>query len=240
VKARRAVVPDVEGLALARAMALVHTAELSAGSVLPAGAIVASHLPAAGRRVAAGIPATLFARAETTPAQAVAAAGLTPKLIRAVSPAPLGTVVGVRPAPGAALAPRATVRLIVAGRRVLYRVGRRLLLASATSSSAGRVVYAGPTRFAAAAIAPTLGAGVVAMVRRSGSDGDLCFARLGGGDLRPRCARDPRWDLGRAISWRPDGASCSCSACAAAGPGRRARAATYAPAARCARRTATP
>jgi len=182
-------------------------------------------------------------------AQAVAAAGLTPKLIRAVSPAPLGTLVGVRPAPGTALAPRGTVRLIVAagvprlafdtgagvlrlfdprgdrtvreaappegratepawtadGRRVLYRVGRRLLLASATSSSAGRVVYAGPTRFAAATIAPTLTTGVVAMVRRSGADGDLCFARLAGGDLRPRCARDPRWDLGRAISWRPDG-----------------------------------
>jgi beta-lactam-binding protein with PASTA domain len=292
VRARRAVVPDVEGLALARAVALVRAAGLSAGSMLPAGAppgaIVASQLPAAGRRVAAGTPATLFASAETAPAapaagagrgvvaqpsrhapaagagatvpardgeraadyaQAVAAAGLTPKLIRAVSPAPLGTVVGVRPAPGTALASRATVRLIVAagvprlafdtgagvlrlfdprgdrtvreaappegratepawtadGRRVLYRVGRRLLLASATSSSAGRVVYAGPTRFAAAAIAPTLAAGVVAMVRRSGSDGDLCFARLGGGDLRPRCARDPRWDLGRAISWRPDG-----------------------------------
>jgi beta-lactam-binding protein with PASTA domain len=294
VSPRRAVVPDVEGLALVRAVALVRAAGLSAGSVLPTGAppgaIVASQLPAAGRRVAAGTPATLFAGAAiaaaggkpaagagrgagvqaprsalaagtgaTVPpregeraaeyAQTVAAAGLTPKLIRAVSPQPPGTLVGVRPAPGTALAPSASVRLVVAagmprlafdtgagalrlfdprgdrtvreaappegratepawtadGRRVLYRVGRRLLLASATSASAGRVVYDGQSRFAAATIAPTLATGVVAMVRRSGADGDLCFALLGGGDLRPRCARDPRWDLGRAISWRSDG-----------------------------------
>lgn len=295
VSARRAVVPDIEGLALERALALVRAAGLSAGTVLPTGAredaVVASQLPLAGRRVAAGTAATLFvgagaasrsagataasadrgsvarahapARASagsaTVPprdgegaaayARAVAAAGLTPKLVRTVSPAPLGTLVGVRPAPGTALAPRATVRLVVAagvprlafdtgagvlrlfdprsartvrqasppqgsaaepswtadGRRLLYRVGRRLLLASATSSSAGRVVYAGPTRFAAATIAPTLVTGVVAMVRRSGADGDLCFARLGGGDLQPRCARDPSWDLGRSVSWRPDG-----------------------------------
>ncbi len=297
VGAQRAVVPNVERLTLARAVALVRAAGLSAGSVLPAGApadaIVASQLPVAGRRVAAGTVTTLFAAAAsaapagagapagadrdatavarapvpapvsgpsaTVPprdgeraagyAQAVAAAGLTPKIIRAVSPAPLGTLIAVRPAPGSALAPRAPVRLVVAagvprlafdtgagamrlfdprsdrtvrqatppegsatepswtadGRRVLYRVGRRLLLASATSSSAGRVVYDGATRFAAATIGPTLQTGVVALVRRSGADGDLCFARLGGGDLQPRCARDPRWDLGRAISWRADG-----------------------------------
>jgi beta-lactam-binding protein with PASTA domain len=288
VSAQRAVVPNVEGLALARAVATVRASGLSAGAVLPAGAppdsIVASQLPVAGRRVAAGTVATLFvgngavARAPDAPpdrgaaapqpsaggdavvpprdgeraeeyARAVAAAGLTPKLIRAVSAAPLGTLVAVRPAPGTQLGPRDAVRLVVAagvprlafdtgagelrlfdprgdrtvreasppegratepswtadGRRVLYRVGRRLLLASATSASAGRVVYAGQTRFAAATMAPTLQADVVAMVRRSGADGDLCFARLGGGDLQPRCARDPKWDLGRAISWHPDG-----------------------------------
>jgi len=281
VSARRAVMPNVAGVALGRAVALVRAAGLSAGTVLPAGApagaIVASQLPVAGRRVAAGTVATLFAgrggaeragaagtaraaaaggatvpspggRPAAQYARAVAAAGLTPKVIRAVSAAPLGTLAGVRPAPGTVLAPGATVRLVVAagvprlafdtgavmrlfdprsgrtvreaqppqgraaepswtadGRRVLYRVGRRLLLASATSPAAGRIVYAGRTRFAAATIAPTLATGVVAMVRRSGADGDLCFARLGGGDLQPRCARDPRWDLGRAISWRPDG-----------------------------------
>lgn len=290
VSARRAVVPNVEGVPLGRAIALVRAAGLSAGTVLPAGAppeaVVASQLPVAGRRVAAGTVTTLFAGAgagaapvaadpaaaprapapapasgdnATVPrrdgeraaeyAQAVAAAGLTPQIVRAVAPAPLGTLIAVRPAPGTELAPGASVRLVVAagvprlafdtgagalrlfdpssdrtvrqatppegsatepswtadGRRVLYRVGRRLLLASASSSSAGRVVYDGATRFAAAAIAPTLETGVVAMVRRSGADGDLCFAALGGGDLQPRCARDPKWDLGRAISWRADG-----------------------------------
>src|SRR5215218_5901718 len=146
---RRAVVPDVEGVALGRALALVRAAGLSAGTVLPAGApagaIVAGQLPVAGRRVAAGTVATLFAGAAGTAAaasralqgpapasgaratvpprdgeraaayaRAVAAAGLTPKIVRAVSPAPLGTLVAVRPAPGTALAPRAAVRLVVA------------------------------------------------------------------------------------------------------------------------------
>ncbi|HWC26251.1 MAG TPA: PASTA domain-containing protein [Solirubrobacteraceae bacterium] len=273
---RRAVMPDVESLPVGRAVAVVRAAGLSAGSVPPAGApasaLVGGPLPPAGRRVAAGTVVTLFAargatRGAPAPldggevsvpavegrpaaeyARAVAAAGLTPTVVRAVDPAPLGSLVAVRPRPGSALAPGSSVRLVVAagvpwlafdtgsvmrlfdprggrtvreaappvgsagepswsadGRRVLYRVGRRLLLVSASSASRGRVVYAGRTRFAAATIAPTLTAGVVALVRRSGRDGDLCLARLGGGDLRPRCLRDPRWDLGRTISWRPDG-----------------------------------
>jgi hypothetical protein len=91
------------------------------------------------------------------------------------------------------------------GRRVLYRVGRRLLLVSARLSDRGRVLYDGADKYAAATFAPAASASVVALVRRTGSDGDLCFATVGEGDLRPRCAADPRWDLGRQISWRPGG-----------------------------------
>ena len=46
---------------------------------------------------------------------------------------------------------------------------------------------------------------MLALVRRTGRDGDLCFARVGEGQLRPRCQADPRWDLGRQISWRSNG-----------------------------------
>jgi hypothetical protein len=91
------------------------------------------------------------------------------------------------------------------GRRVLYRVGRRLILVSARLSERGRVLYEGRDKFAAAAFAPSTSAGVLALVRRTGSDGDLCFATVGADDLRPRCAADPRWDLGRQIAWSPSG-----------------------------------
>jgi len=91
------------------------------------------------------------------------------------------------------------------GRRVLYRVGNRLLLVSARLAGNGRIVYSGPTKYAAATFAPAPSDGVVALVRRTGGDGDLCFARVGEAALRPRCTADRRWDLGRQISWRHGG-----------------------------------
>ncbi len=91
------------------------------------------------------------------------------------------------------------------GRRLLYRVGRRLLLVSARLADRGRVVYEGRTRYAAATLAPAPSDGVVALVRRTRGDGDLCFGAIGQSKLRPRCQADKRWDLGRQISWRSDG-----------------------------------
>ncbi|MFP5362622.1 MAG: PASTA domain-containing protein [Thermoleophilia bacterium] len=240
--------------------------------------VVASQLPAAGARVPAGTAVTLVVRpaprgetgapAPAAPAAdgappavpeidgrsvsdyagAVVAAGLVPKIVRAVDPAPLGTLVGVRPPPGVPARPGEHVRLLVSagvpqiafdtgslvrlfdprtgrtvreasppqgtavepswspdGRRVLYRVGRRLLLVSARSAEGGRVVYDGATKYAAATLAPAPADGVVALVRRTGADGDLCFGRLGAGRIAPRCSADPRWDLGRQISWRRGG-----------------------------------
>ncbi|HTN23466.1 MAG TPA: PASTA domain-containing protein [Solirubrobacteraceae bacterium] len=238
-------------------------------------AVVASQLPVAGQRVPAGTAVTLFTRARAaadpppgaaapaardvripaldgrdvhTYARAVAAAGLVPKVIRAVDPAPAGTLVAVRPRPGTSVAAGERVRLLVAagvpqlaldtgavvqlfdprgqrtlreasppqgsavepawtpdGRRLLYRVGRRLVLVSARLAGNGRVLYDGEDKYAAAAFAPAASASVLALVRRTGSDGDLCFATVGAATLRPRCIADPRWDLGRAISWRPGG-----------------------------------
>ncbi|MDP1850442.1 MAG: PASTA domain-containing protein [Solirubrobacteraceae bacterium] len=91
------------------------------------------------------------------------------------------------------------------GRRLLYRVGRRLLLVSAGLADRGRVVYDGRTRYAAATLAPAPSDGAVALVRRTGGDGDLCFGTIGQGQLRPRCQADRRWDLGRQISWHRNG-----------------------------------
>ncbi len=91
------------------------------------------------------------------------------------------------------------------GRRLLYRVGRRLLLVSARLADRGRVVYEGKTKYASATFAPAPADGVVALVRRTGDDGDLCLGRIGERALRPRCVADTRWDLGRQISWRRGG-----------------------------------
>lgn len=91
------------------------------------------------------------------------------------------------------------------GRRLLYRVGRRLLLVSARLADRGRVVYDGKTKYASATFAPAPADGVLALVRRTGDDGDLCFGRIGERTLAPRCIADDRWDLGRQISWRPGG-----------------------------------
>jgi hypothetical protein len=180
--------------------------------------------------------------------RAVAAAGLVPHVERIVDRRPPGTLVGVRPRAGQALAAGDGVRILVAagvprlaydsgdvlrvfdpglrrtvkeasppvgkavepswspdGRRLLYRVGRRLLLVSARLADRGRVVYDGKTKYASATFAPAPADGVVALVRRSGDDGDLCFGRIGERTLAPRCIADHRWDLGRQISWRPGG-----------------------------------
>jgi beta-lactam-binding protein with PASTA domain len=91
------------------------------------------------------------------------------------------------------------------GRRLIYRVGRRLMLVSARLGDRGRVVYEGSAKYAAATFAPAPADGVLALVRRTGDDGDLCFARVGSGMLRPRCTADKQWDLGRQISWRKGG-----------------------------------
>jgi hypothetical protein len=76
---------------------------------------------------------------------------------------------------------------------------------SARLADRGRIVYDGQTKYAAATFAPAPADGVVALVRRSGDDGDLCFGRIGAAPLRPRCTADRHWDLGREISWRKGG-----------------------------------
>jgi len=241
----------------------------------PASSVVASQLPAAGARVPGGTAVTVFVRAArageaaaavpaatggdarvpaidgrnvTAYARAVAAAGLVPRVIRTIGPAPLGTLVAVKPRPGLAVDAGDRIRLLVSagvpqlafdtssvlrifdprrsnttreasppqgkavepswspdGRRLLYRVGRRLSLVSARLADRGRIVYEGRTKYAAATFAPAPADNVVALVRRTGGDGDLCFGRIGSSRLLPRCSADKRWDLGRQISWRRGG-----------------------------------
>ncbi|MTD44531.1 PASTA domain-containing protein [Conexibacter sp. W3-3-2] len=91
------------------------------------------------------------------------------------------------------------------GRRLVYRIGRRLLLTAAGLSDRGRVLYDGPLDLVTPAFAPTPAGDVLAVISRRAGDGDLCFARVGSGRIEPACLRDDTWDLGRQISWRRDG-----------------------------------
>jgi len=147
--------------------------------------------------VAAGIPQLAFDTGD---------------VLRIFDPRRSSTVREASPPQGKAVEPSWTPD----GRRLLYRVGRRLSLVSARLGDRGRIVYEGRTKYAAATFAPAPADGVVALVRRTGNDtrspggsqgtdGDLCFARVGQRQLRPRCSADRRWDLGRQISWRRGG-----------------------------------
>lgn len=266
-------VPDLEGVTVEEAEAALRDRDLSVGLLHPrdpAGAAeVALQIPAAFQSVPPGTPVTLFLGPATPPAEssgrsaevpvtagesvaaaarAVAAAGLVPKIIRRVDEADPGTLLGTAPVAGEALAPGATVRLLVsggipllafdtgsvvrlldpvrgrtvreaappeadavepswtaAGAQLVYRVGRRLLLAPAQLGEGGRVLYEGRRQYVLPTFSPSRAHATIAMIRRGDDGGDLCFATVGAGRIEPRCARDGGWDLGRQISWRKDG-----------------------------------
>jgi beta-lactam-binding protein with PASTA domain len=161
----------------------------------PPGALVGTR-PAPGRHVAAGAAVRILVAAGVP--QLAYDSG---DVLRVFDPRAGRTVREASPPIGKAVEPSWSPD----GRRLLYRVGRRLLLVSARLSDRGRVVYEGKTKYASATFAPAPADGLVALVRRAGDDGDLCLGRIGRRALRPRCIADKRWDLGRQISWRPGG-----------------------------------
>ncbi len=193
-------VPAVDGRSVneyARAVAAAGLVPkvIRAVDLAPVGALVGVR-PQAGAPLQAGEPVRLLVSAGVP-----RLAFDTGSVVRLFDPRGGRTVREASPPAGNAVEPSWSPD----GRRVLYRVGRRLLLVSARLGDRGRVLYAGDAKYAAATFAPTTSASVLALVRRTGSDGDLCFAAVGAGELRPRCVSDPRWDLGRQISWRPGG-----------------------------------
>jgi beta-lactam-binding protein with PASTA domain len=93
------------------------------------------------------------------------------------------------------------------GSSLVYRVDRRLVLTKAGLSDNGRVLYDGPVTYTTPVYAPAAPGTLLALIRRKENDGDLCFARVGRKRLKPACIADKGWDLGRQISWSPDGRS---------------------------------
>lgn len=197
---RPAAVPAVDGRGVARYARAVAAAGLvprveRAVDPRPAGTIVGVR-PRAGRTLAAGDEVRILVAAGIP--QLAYDSG---DVVRVFDPRAGRTVREASPPSGKAVEPSWSPD----GRRVLYRVGRRLLLVSARLADRGRIVYEGETKYASATFAPAPADGVVALVRRTGNDGDLCFGRIGERALAPRCVADDRWDLGRQISWRPGG-----------------------------------
>ena len=93
------------------------------------------------------------------------------------------------------------------GEQVAYRREGSIVLAAADGSDAREITPNGKD-FHALAFAPTDRGLVLAAVRRTDEDGDLCFLRVpGSGTATPRCIADPEFDLGRQLSWSPDGRS---------------------------------
>jgi beta-lactam-binding protein with PASTA domain len=89
------------------------------------------------------------------------------------------------------------------GGQVLYRSGRRFIVADDGKDAKYHTVYAGPDTL----VHPTVASdgNTVAMIRREEGDGDLCLGRLEFPDLGRLCLPDDGWDLNGRISWRPDG-----------------------------------
>lgn len=91
------------------------------------------------------------------------------------------------------------------GEQIVYRRDGVLVLASPDGGDA-RELTPGGQDFHVPAFAPTDRGLVLAAIRRDGDDGDLCLMRVpSSGEATPRCISDPDLDLGRQLSWSPDG-----------------------------------
>jgi beta-lactam-binding protein with PASTA domain len=94
------------------------------------------------------------------------------------------------------------------GSHLVYRQGNGLELLAAGKSGAQPVGLTGTEADAHdPAFAPTTKANILAYVEDHGGSSQLCFATIGPYVLAPDCTSHPGWELGRQISWAPDGSS---------------------------------
>ncbi len=94
------------------------------------------------------------------------------------------------------------------GSHLVYRQGNGLELLAAGKSGAQPVGLTGTEADAHdPAFAPTTKANILAYIEDHGGSSQLCFATIGPYVLAPDCTSHPGWELGRQISWAPDGSS---------------------------------
>ncbi|HXA53403.1 MAG TPA: PASTA domain-containing protein, partial [Solirubrobacteraceae bacterium] len=94
------------------------------------------------------------------------------------------------------------------GTHLVYRQANGLELLNAGKQGAQPVTLTG-TEAAAhdPAFAPTTKANILSYIEDHGGSSQLCFATVGPYVLAPSCTSHPGWELGRQISWAPDGSS---------------------------------
>jgi beta-lactam-binding protein with PASTA domain len=93
------------------------------------------------------------------------------------------------------------------GSHVAYRSGTQIVVVAPGGSGAEVAVTPANQDARDPAFAPTTDANVLAFIRKTGDDSDLCFVTVGTKIGKPACIKDPRFDIGPPISWSPDGAS---------------------------------
>jgi len=94
------------------------------------------------------------------------------------------------------------------GTRVAYVGGGRVFLANLERPNASPVeLTTGTDEFSDLAWAPTADLNLLAMSRLKGQDRDLCLGRITRDGMTPACKPEPRFSVGQAIHWAPDGRS---------------------------------
>ena len=94
------------------------------------------------------------------------------------------------------------------GSRVAYISAGRVFLKNMEKPDAPAVALTGEgEEFSDPAWAPTADLNVIALARKDGDDTNLCLGQLTGDGLTPRCINEPKFQIGRAIHWAPDGKS---------------------------------
>lgn len=94
------------------------------------------------------------------------------------------------------------------GTRVAFtRDGKVFLADLSKPNSTPKALTSGDDHYADLAWAPTTDADVLAMDKATGTDTDLCFGAIEGGQMTPQCLTEPDVRIGSAIHWATNGRS---------------------------------
>jgi beta-lactam-binding protein with PASTA domain len=91
------------------------------------------------------------------------------------------------------------------GTEFVYRSATRVFLAKTAKPKSAQAIYQGTDTYTNVTFAPDPRGNTLALVRQLEGVGELCLARIVFEQLRTSCLPDNGWNLGRDISWSPDG-----------------------------------
>jgi beta-lactam-binding protein with PASTA domain len=91
------------------------------------------------------------------------------------------------------------------GQEFVYRSASRVFLAPTAHPKRAAVIYDGSDLYTNVTFSPDLKRNVVAFDRQLNGNGDLCLGTISNQHLNGLCLPDDGWNLGRSLSWSPDG-----------------------------------